>query len=239
MKIKGLTLLNKLSKREKILFCIVVVSALVALYLYRYFFPALNNYRKLETQIQKLKNNIEVMGNARELKALEQKKLLETKQDLAQATTKFSTNLQDGLFLVRFSRKLQQENVVLDKFSPREIVTKEDIIILPIDLELNGNYLQVVKIVAFLENQENLTEIRDLKLEPEIKQDSEQGSEPPLNDINNGAVNASLLLLIYSKPTPEGKLVLKDLQNWQYGRANPFVSLEKKTTSVDENNTKE
>lgn len=131
--------------------------------------------------------------------------------------------MQDGLFLVKFSRKLKQERVSLHKFKPLDIAYRQTVLVLPVQVEMIGEYPHIINMLDFLENQANLTEISYLLLEG-LKPDEESAAYGVFRA--KGVVRAKCLLLIYSQPTPQGRLALEDIKNWNFGKLNPFKSIE-------------
>ncbi|MCL0043703.1 hypothetical protein M1M96_01285 [Peptococcaceae bacterium] len=128
----------------------------------------------------------------------------------------FEEELLDGRFVVHFARALNQQNVKLNSFVPSEIENKGYLLMLPIEMEIEGSYPAVLEIITFLEKQAYLTEKDYLKmqlLEQEMEQKGYNAS---------GNVKAELSLSVVSLPTPAGKRFLEDIKNWNFGTDNPF-----------------
>lgn len=126
----------------------------------------------------------------------------------------FEEELQDGRFVVHFARALNQQNVKLNSFVPSEIEDKGYLLMLPIEMEIEGSYPAVLEIITFLEKQAYLTQIDYLKiqlLEQEMEQEGYSAS---------GNVKAELSLSAVSLPTPSGKRFLEDIKNWNFGTNN-------------------
>ncbi|MCL0067909.1 hypothetical protein M1N67_03150 [Peptococcaceae bacterium] len=123
----------------------------------------------------------------------------------------FEEELQDGRFVVHFARALNQQNVKLNSFVPSEIEDKGYLLMLPIEMEIEGSYPAVLEIITFLEKQAYLTQIDYLKIQL-LEQEMGRG----------GNVKAELSLSAVSLPTPAGKRFLEDIKNWNFGTDNPF-----------------
>ncbi|MCL5779997.1 MAG: hypothetical protein M1119_03470 [Firmicutes bacterium] len=214
-------MLNKMSRREKILLVITLLTALSYVFIQYAFWPTLSKYRQTRKEISQLQQNIRQADVISKTKTKEEDNLKQAQKNLDQLISKFSTNMQDGLFLVKFSRKLGQEQVLLNKFKPLDIEDRQTILVLPVQVEMIGKYPQVTNMLDFLENQANLTEIWHLLAEGP-KPEEESAASVILKA--NGVVKATCLLLIYSQPTPQGRLVLEDIKNWHFGKLNPFES---------------
>lgn len=216
-------MLNKMKMREKILLVITLLAACSYLFIRYAFWPALSKYRQTRTEISQLQQNIDHADAISITKTEEEDKLKQAQKNLDQLIGKFSADMQDGLFLVKFSRKLKQEEISLHKFNPLDIVNRQTVLVLPIEVEMVGNYPNITNTLDFLENQANLTEIPYLLLEG-LKPDEESAAFGVFRA--KGVVRANYLLLIYSQPTPQGRLVLEDIKNWPFGKLNPFKSIE-------------
>lgn len=215
-------MLNKLTRREKVLLGTFFLTALIYLFVQYVFSPALNQYRQTEKELGQIKQDIGQAEAMAKNKTMEQENLNMAEKDWEKYISKFSTNMQDGLLLVQFSRQMGQEKVLLNKYKPLEIDDRKTLLVLPIELELAGQYPQMVNILDFLENQANLTEIRQLQLAEEQDQQDNNGEI----SLSEGRVIAKLLLMVYSQPTAQGRLVLEDMRNWNFGKTNPFINKE-------------
>lgn len=135
----------------------------------------------------------------------------------------FEEELQDGRFVVHFARALNQQNVKLNSFVPSEIEDKGYLLMLPIEMEIEGSYPAVLEIITFLEKQAYLTQIDYLKIQL-LEQEMEQEGYSVLNNLMtaSGNVKAELSLSAVSLPTPSGKRFLEDIKNWNFGTDNPF-----------------
>ncbi|WP_243137340.1 type 4a pilus biogenesis protein PilO [Desulfofundulus thermobenzoicus] len=151
----------------------------------------------------------------------EEKKVLEkTQKRFLELNNRFNTDMQDGQFLVQFSRVTEKNRVLVLKFKPLAIVDRGYVLVLPVEIELKGLFPQVTVVIDYLENLPNFSELRNIQItryEPE----NAGGQSPTLPD---GTVTASTTLLLYSRPTPAGRLQLEEVRRWALGRPNPFVS---------------
>ena len=204
---------RELTLREKVL--LAVLGLLLIFFGGRYFYlhvitPRSALHQQNAAEIVQLKQKI---ADAEELiaSADEEEARYQAAKEKWEAVNKaFATEMRDGLFLVNFGLKLNEQRVGLVSFIPKEIIDQKIYLVLPIEIVLRGDYLNVIELLDFLENQSNLTEINNLT----IVQDDEYP---------DGRVQAEMVLLIYSQRSPQGKLALTGIQNWHTGRANPFA----------------
>lgn len=206
---------------KKILTYLLPVLLLVTLCGY-FLFPQVKEYLATKKAISEVKENITQLRASNMKTEKDLQSLEETKKQLTETGKKFSANMQDGLFIVSLSRKLVAENVVLAVFRPLEILDKEFYYILPVEVELKGDYNRTITVIDFLENQANLTELREIGFESE---EPEVPGDLPFNLLAQGNVTAKFVLMIYSQHSPAGRLALEDIKNWKFGRENPFVEI--------------
>ncbi|WP_333870606.1 type 4a pilus biogenesis protein PilO [Desulforamulus putei] len=208
-------------------------------------FPQIKEYRTAQELVVERKEEINHLKEKsrnleKEIKALEK-----TKDQFREVNKKFATNMQDGLFIVNLDRKLKAENVAVGTFRPLEIQKEESYYVLPVEMIMAGEYNKVISVMDFLENQVNLTELRDIRIinAGELNNNKDEATSGGSGNKNSwedsfsvtdilaligaheGYVGAKFILMIYSQPTPEGRLVLEDIKKWKFGRENPFKVL--------------
>jgi len=134
----------------------------------------------------------------------------------------FDREMQDGRFVVLFSRELKEQDVKLNTFIAGEIMSAEQVLLLPIEIEVEGKYPSVLEVISFLEKQSYLTEINNLEME--LVQDDMNSDGVSVNWVKTagGDITAKLTLNVISLPTPEGKRTLEDIKNCQFYTDNPF-----------------
>lgn len=225
---------NKLGKREKVL---LVILLLIALFYTLYHFVLGPQVKAYQNKVARLKEAQAILGRLdAEVDALksEAAALEQTRDRLEKLTAKFSTQMQDGLFLVQFGQLAEKNKVQVRKFKPVEVVDSGYILILPVEIELRGAYPSLILIIDYLENVANLTEIRNLRFQAEKTQTA--GIARPVQEpkettassvyapatVSPDTVTVNMTLLIYSQPTPEGRIQLEGIKNWMVGRPDPF-----------------
>lgn len=226
---------NKLSKREKIL---LVILLLIALFYALYHFVLGPQVKTYQNKVARLKEAQAILGRLdAQVDALksEAAALEQARDRFEKLTAKFSTQMQDGLFLVQFGQLAEKNKVQVRKFKPAEVVDSGYILILPVEIELRGAYPSLILIIDYLENVANLTEIRNLRFQAEKTQTA--GTARPVQEpkettassvyapaaVSPGTViTVSMTLLIYTQPTPEGRIQLEGIKNWVGGRPDPF-----------------
>ncbi|AEF95009.1 Fimbrial assembly family protein [Desulfotomaculum nigrificans CO-1-SRB] len=217
----------EVTPRDKKILSIFIPVLLLGLLVWFFLWPRFNEYRTNQARIAHIKDSIQQLrqGNSRlddELKSLAQ-----TRAKLSEVNKRFSTDMQDGLFIVSLSRKLKAEHVNLTLFRPLDVQEKESYYILPVEMELTGDYNRLIAVIDFLENQANLTELREISFEALTPQ-GESSSENPFitqSILAQGDVTAKFILMIFSQHSPQGKLYLEDIKNWRFGRENPFTEM--------------
>lgn len=206
---------------KKILTYLLPVLVLAILFWY-FLFPQVKDYLATQKAISQAEENITQLRAANKQMEQELQSLEETQKQLTETSKKFSANMQDGLFIVNLSRKLVAESVGLAVFRPLEIQDKEFYYILPVEVELKGDYNRIITVIDFLENQANLTELREIGFESEKP---EVPGDIPFNLPARGNVTAKFVLMVFSQHSPAGRLALEDIKNWKFGRENPFYEI--------------
>lgn len=209
----------EITPRDKKIVTYLLPVLIIGVFSWYFLFPQVREYVSTKKAISETRENIVQLNaaNKRMEKGLQSQE--ETRVQHAAASKKFSHIMQDGLFIVNLDRKLVAENVGLTVFRPMDIQDKEFYYILPVEVVLKGDYNSIIAVIDFLENQANLTELREIAFEavkPEVSGDS------PINILARGDVTAKFVLMIFSGHSPEGRLSLEDIKNWTFGRENPF-----------------
>lgn len=151
--------------------------------------------------------------------------LEQASQKLTGLEEKFGTNVQDGLFLVHFDRKLKEEETLLTACRALELEQHSNFFALPLEITLQGSYTRILTLLEFLENQNNLTELRDIYITSRPEQQrvpSNQTMPTNSKELPDGHVEARITLVMYAEPSAAGRLRLQDMENWFFGRINPF-----------------
>ncbi|MBE3588254.1 MAG: type 4a pilus biogenesis protein PilO, partial [Thermoanaerobacteraceae bacterium] len=139
----------------------------------------------------------------------EEKKVLEkTQKRFLELNNRFNTDMQDGQFLVQFSRVTEKNRVLVLKFKPLAIVDRGHVLVLPVEIELKGLFPQVTVVIDYLENLPNFSELRNIQI-TSYEHERAGRQSPTLPD---GTVTASTTLLLYSRPTPAGRLQLEEVR---------------------------
>ncbi len=216
---------GKINKKHGIIGVSFFLAVLFSLFVFQKAIPYFKQNQQVKKQIVQLSEEITQSKDISMMIKEEKELLITCQEELERARSQFNTDMKDGLFLVEFSRKLAQKEVLLNFFEPQDIIDQQTVLVLPVDLKLDGNYRRVVEVIDDLENQSNVTTIGDLKFH-RMEKELESETDERVQSLTKGTVEVELLLYIYSLPTPEGRLFLDDIKNWKFGRDNPFVSMQ-------------
>lgn len=77
----------------------------------------------------------------------------------------FSSEMSDGLALVRLGMEAANANIEVLSYIPSPVVDKDFYVELPVRMAVRGFYPDVANFIAWLEKQSNLSEIRALRVE--------------------------------------------------------------------------
>ncbi|MBO8128755.1 MAG: type II secretion system protein M [Peptococcaceae bacterium] len=203
---------NNLSTREKRLLGLLAVL-LVCVGLYWFVFkPQWQACSRLRSELELARKQLKAARNTCAALDRETKALHKAEAELADLRAFFYTDLQDGGTVFDFGLKALEKNVVITKFKPFAVIDRETHLVLPIELGVRGAYPAVAAYLDLLEHLFCLSEIRFLDIEAE-KEDA----------LPTGDVQAEALLLLYSEPSPEGRLMLEEMSRWDVGRFNAFA----------------
>ncbi|MDQ0286531.1 type IV pilus assembly protein PilO [Desulfofundulus luciae] len=209
-----------LSKKSRTILILLLLLAFIYAGYRFVLMPQIQAYQKTKTELNEARTLISRLST-RAGSLEEEKKVLEkARKRFLELNKRFDTDMQDGQFLVQFSRVTEKNRVLVLKFKPLAIVDRGYMLVLPVEIELKGLFPQVSVVIDYLENLPNLSELRNIQItryEPE----NAGGQSPALTD---GTVTASTTLLLYSRPTPAGRLQLEEVRRWALGRPNPFFS---------------
>ncbi len=206
-------------KTKTVLILLLLLSFFYAGYRF-VLMPQIQAYQKTKTELNEANDLISRLST-RAGSLEEEKKVLEkARKRLLELNNSFNTDMQDGQFLIQLSRVTEKNRVLVLKFKPLAIVDRGYVLVLPVEIELRGLFPQVTVVMDYLENLPNLSELRNVQIN---RYESENAGEQSLA-LPDGTVTASVTLLLYSQPTPAGRLQLEEVRRWALGRPNPFVS---------------
>lgn len=220
--------LPELSKREKILLLVLLAAALAYVAYTFVFNDQFNKYRQTINSLMTLKSDMERLRIEAESLPTETKALEAARKHFAAASAKFSTQMQDGLFLLQFGETAQKNNIEIRKFKPLDVVDKGYLLILPVEIEMYGLYPDVTVMLDFFDRAANLTQTGYLRFESKNRTEvvSSREGDTTVHVVNDGMVSATMTLFFYSLPSPQGRLQLEQIEKWLVGRPNPFLPSE-------------
>ncbi|MGB9845988.1 MAG: type 4a pilus biogenesis protein PilO [Desulfotomaculales bacterium] len=226
-------MLNSLNYRGKIMVLVAVVTTLACVTYFLLFGPQLKAYRDKKARLKEAGEMLSRLEAQEEALKQEKAALEKSRARLEKLLTRFSTQMQDGLFLVQFGLLAEKNGVQIRKLKPAEPVDLGYVLVLPVEITLQGTYPAVISLISYLENLANLSEIRNLKFQADAQGaagSSRQGIASVASAVYNSysspaqeTVTAEMLLLIYTQPAPEEKMPAEEIANPATGRANPFL----------------
>ena len=228
----------QLSPRDKKILVIFLPLLLGGLIFWFIVFPQIKAYNLARSELAEAQQKIGRLKEKNQQLERETQSLNQAKEQFRDVHNKFAANMQDGLFIVNLDRKVRQEKVVVDTFNPLIIQKHPDYWVLPVELIMAGEYNRIIAVMDFLENQANLTELRDIFIIStwdNAEEDSENSEGPKasfsidnildLIEAHEGYVGVRVILMLYSEPSAKGRLYLEDIQQWRFGRDNPFKAI--------------
>ncbi len=224
----------QLTPRDKKILMIFLPFFLVALIFWFILFPQIKAYSLVRGDLAEARQKVGVFAERSQQLERETQSLNEAKAQFGDVKNKFTATMQDGLFIVNLDRKVKEEKVMVYTFNPLGIQKHPEYWALPVEMIMTGDYNQIIAVLDFLENQVNLTELREIFIfSSSIDEIESEGLKVSFSTDNildlirahEGYVGVRLILMLYSEPSPRGRLFLEDIQQWQFGRNNPFKVL--------------
>ncbi|WP_018086424.1 hypothetical protein [Desulfurispora thermophila] len=204
-----------------------------------YFFqlvPVRQHMQELQQQVEQKKAELAALRARAAKTNLAKEELDQARLYWQNASSVLHTKMDDGLFFVQFGQNLRQQQVQLNKLVPGSIEDLTYVLCLPLDMEMQGLYPNVLEIINYLENASNLTQLSNLAftaVQDQRANQTEQNQTPPVTPpVPEGTVKVTGKLFIYTARTPEGRLRLEEISRFLTGRANPFLPTAATTPSA-------
>jgi len=211
---------RKLTKHERIFIAVTLAVALTVVYVFFVIAPLWEEMRANREQIAVMTEKVRTEMDVAYLLNKSQADSEKARAAFEASARRFNIKMNDGLFIVKLGQEMEKEQVYLDAYSPGQIISNDLYLTMPVRMIISGDYTKVMQIIRFLEAQTAMTELRTITIKalPQVVDDA--GAVKA-----KGQVAVDLLYIVYSVHDPKGLIVLEDMQQWTYGRQNPFYNL--------------
>ena len=123
------------------------------------------NYKKVE--IQKKINTFDT----------KKEKVKQLEKELESKSRVLNCNIEDGMFLIGLSKAIKNQEVELVDYTVNAVSKYDNFYMLPITIQLRGNYEKVKRIIHYLENQDNMTQILDFDIQTYEEKQKEESTD--------------------------------------------------------------
>lgn len=161
----------------KDIFIVILIILLLVTYIFVFLYPKYKNIENIEDKLNSLQSNkttyeekINKLSNLKE----DLENLLIEKND---KSNQLAHNMEDGMFLIGLSKKLKEYSVELINYTVEDTIQYEGFYAIPTNIELKGDYKHIRKIIDYMQNQKNITQILDYNIVPYTEELNEENSE--------------------------------------------------------------
>lgn len=153
---------------------VITIIALILIYIFVFVYPKYNDFKLVQNKLEDLKaqkSEYELQIN----KMPELEATLESLEyELDNKSKQLKHNMEDGMFLIGLSKKLQEYNVELINYSIEDSISYDGFYCIPTNIELKGDYKNVRAIMDYMQNQKNITQILDYTIEAYVEQNVDE-----------------------------------------------------------------
>lgn len=165
-----------LKKELNIKEILVVISVFIVFlgYIFLFIYPEYSELKQAKVSLKFLQNKrVDLQEKIDEMSMLE-KKLTNLESELEIKSKILEYDIQDGMFLIGLSKLMNEVNVELIEYSVDEIKEYDNFYALPATIQIRGDYQNIGKIIYYLEDQENMTQVLnfDIKTYEEEKNEN-------------------------------------------------------------------
>lgn len=196
--------LNERVRKTVILLGTAVAIACFFVYVLK---PQLAGFEDTRRKIQSVDRELAAAGEALAAQAVHREALQKAQAELRHLQGRLSADVTDGAIVIDIGIKAAAAGVDVVHFQPREVIERDHLLELPIELGVRGDFPNVLEYMELLRSLPNTAQIREFAIHREREPDA-------------GRVWADFLLVVYSdtNPTRAGDLSAGD----QGLRGNPF-----------------
>lgn len=153
---------------------VVGVFVIIMAYVGILILPRYNEYKNSFAQLEQLQQQINTYESDISRLPVLQKELSNLNKEVESAKKKLSYNMEDGMFLIGLSNLINSLDVDLVSYTVDDTITYSNFYAIPTTIEVRGNYNYVRRIMSYLEEQKNTTQILDYSMETYIEEEKEQ-----------------------------------------------------------------
>lgn len=159
-----------LSVKEIIL--VIGVFFIILIYGYAFIYPKYTEYKSLKSNLESINNEIiSYESKIDSLPSLENT-LENLNKELNTKSKVLDHNMEDGMFLIGLSKLMKNLEVDLITYSLDDPIEYNTFYAIPTTIEVKGNYKRIREIIEYLEEQKNVTQVLDYKMETYIDEEN-------------------------------------------------------------------
>lgn len=238
--------INNILKKEinpKNILIILLVFVVILVYGFYIIYPKYNQYVSVKSEIETIKSELKKYKD--KVKNIPQLKnnYVSINTKVKKMNSQLSHNMEDGMFLIGLNKNINKLGLELKSYSIGDVIKYETFYAIPATISLKGDYVKIKHIMSYMEEQNNMTQILDFKLnlvpveipEPQIipEEKDEEGNvikpetiiQPDVHK-NTGNVDAVFKFIMYSSNDPYAVLDYDNSSLWKQGKINPFSAIQ-------------
>lgn len=158
---------------------LIVISIFIMFlgYIFLFIYPQFSEFKQSKVSLELLKSKrIDLQKKIDDMTVLEEK-VISLESELEDKSKILKYDIHDGMFLIGLSKLMNEMNVELIEYSIDEIKEYDNFYALPATIKIRGDYQKVKKIIDYLEDQENVTQVLNFDIKTHEEEKSEVVSE--------------------------------------------------------------
>lgn len=172
---------KELNLKESLLY--IGVFILFLIYIFVFIYPKFTQVKGTIGELESVNNQIsEYEMQIANLPQLE-KQLDNLMKEIDEKSSILENNMEDGLFLVGLSNLMKSLGVEMVNYTVEDTIPYNTFYAIPTTIEVRGDYRYIRKIMLYLEEQKNMTQILDYNMETYIEEDKPVIT--PVQDVEN------------------------------------------------------
>ena len=148
------------------------IFGIVITYIGVFLLPRYNEYKNTVSQLKEIEQNITNYESEISTLSILKKQLSSIENEIENERKKLSYNMEDGMFLVGLSNLINSLDVDLVSYTVDDTISYSNFYAIPTTIEVRGNYNYIRRIMSYLEEQKNTTQILDYSMETYIDEDA-------------------------------------------------------------------
>lgn len=149
------------------------VIGLFVVYIGVFIYPKFVEYRSSVANLEQIQEQVTTYKNEINNLPQLQEQLASLNEELEEKGQILSKNMEDGMFLVGLSNLMSDLNVEMVSYSVDDTIPFNTFYAIPTTIEVRGNYNHIRKIMNYMEQQSNMTQILDYNMETYIEEPEE------------------------------------------------------------------